>query len=183
VKPLKLLRIALLGSALATLAACDGPRSAEEAASEQDVRTKANRQRLGRFARVDGFARLYLGESLAPAELGKLANKSEAAVVEALVSRAEYKQRFALRVGAFLDRRAPEDPASAGPTGLDPAAPLADTLKTNEQADRFARWLTRELAPRIADDLVKEHGKSFAQMTYRELLDTIRNASADRGQP
>jgi hypothetical protein len=179
----RLLRIALLVSSMLALAACEGSRATDESVSEQDVRTKANRQRLARFARVDGFARLYLGESLAPADLAKLANKSEAAVVDSLVSRAQYNQRFALRVGAFLDNRAPENPASAGPAGLDPAAPLADTLKSNEKAEGFARWLARELAPRIADDFVKEHGKSFAQMTYRELLDAIRKASAERGQP
>lgn len=95
----------LLASSLLALAACEGSHAGEESVSEQDVRVKANRQRLARFARVDGFARLYLGESLAPAELAKLANKSEAAVVEALTSRAQYKQRFALRVGAFLDNR------------------------------------------------------------------------------
>ena len=175
---MRALRCALLLSVLA-VTACEGSRSGEESSSEQEIRTKASRQRLARFARVDAVARLYLGESLSPAELGKLASKSEAAVVDALVARAQYKQRFALRVGSFLDNRLPEDPAFAGPAGLDPSAPLSDSLRTKEKADRFARWLVSELAPRIADDFVKEHAKTLAQMSYRELLDEIRKASAN----
>ena len=175
-------RSLLFAAALLCLApACTDADSTSTGWSEINERTNARRAQLARLQRVDALARLYVGHELRRDELLALGAKNEALVIDALVARPDFKTRFSGRVAEFMEANG-KKPTSQS---LDAAKPLADAFagsaeKKKAEAQRFARWLVRELAPRVADEVLAKHDAAFAQMTYRELLDVIRSASAER---
>jgi hypothetical protein len=175
-------RIAFFLSLLVLAPACadrDGTASAD---SEVTARTDARRVRLRRLASVDALARLYVGHELRRDELLALGTKSESAVIDALAGRSDFRPRYAARVGDFLTASG-KAPVS---TEVDPGKPIADAFggaARKAEADRFARWLVQTLAPLVASEVIAKNEATLAQMTYRELLDTVRRASEPARRP
>ncbi len=160
--------------------ACANDDATSEASSEVNARTTARRAQLARLQRVDALARLYVGHELDRKELRGLGSKNEAAVIEELVKRPDFKTRFSGRLAEFMETNG-KKPTSRD---VDPNAPLVDAFSgageaKKAEAQRFGRWLVRELAPRVADELLAKHDGQLAEMTYKELLDAIRTFSAN----
>jgi hypothetical protein len=169
-KPSSLLCMLLI--AIAAPACAD--RDDSGSTSESEVRTSAHRSRLARLSNVDALARLYVGHELRRDELLALGSKSEGAVIDALAARADFTERYIARIAEFsiASGHAPTSKAA------DPQKPLVDAFDGKKaDADRFARWLTQSLAPRVASDVIAKNEATLAQMTYRDLLDTIRRSS------
>lgn len=176
----RLLTLLLVSSiAIVGTAACTDKKDDSSSSIDSDIssRTDARRARIARLTKVNAVARLYVGHDLASEELHGLLTKNEAAVLDALVARPDFKTRFAARVADF-DKESGLVSATPRNAALDPTAPLADAFGGKKpEADKFARWLTRNLAPRVADELFATN-PAFGDMTYRDALETIRKASA-----
>lgn len=164
-------------------AACtDKKDDASSVDSDVSSRTNARRARIARLSKVNAVARLYVGHELKNEELHGLLTKNEAAVIDALVLHPDFKTRYAARVSDF-DKESGLASFPPSRSALDPAAPLADAFGGKKpEADKFARWLTRNLAPLVADELLAKN-PAFGDMTYRDVLETIRKASAKAVRP
>jgi hypothetical protein len=160
------------------VAACDD--AAAPASSSEDpitARTDARRARLQRLARIDALARLYVGHELARRELLALGGKNEATVISDLAARPDFRTRCSERVGEFLAA----DGRGATNKAVDPDAPVAAAFEDKADAERFARWLVRTVAPLAAEEVIAGTGKAIDQLTYREILDAARAASETAG--
>jgi hypothetical protein len=153
------------------LVACAEP---SEERSESSLSATPERVRLERLARADALARLYIGRSLRPAELAPLARDTEPAIVEALARRPEFGARFAARLGDYASAYA----LAPRSESVDPTASLIDVFGGDRaEAGRFAYWLFRTLAPLHAEARLPTEQTRLAEMTYRELLETLRRPS------
>ena len=176
----RLLTLLLVSSMSIGVTACadkkdDGSSSSID--SDISSRTDARRARIARLTKVNAVARLYVGHELASEELHGLLTKNEAAVLDALAAHPDFKTRYAARVADF-DKESGLASAAPRNAAIDPSAPLADAFGGKKaEADKFARWLTRNLAPLVADELLAKN-PAFGDMTYRDALETIRKASA-----
>lgn len=151
---------------LLLLLAAPACQPADGTSSSEHAVTDDRRARLARLSKVDALARLYLGHELDRSSLVALGTKSTTGVVDDLVKRPDFKRGLEARAADFSGSTRP----------LDPNAMLGDSLGAD--APRFANWLVNGLAPLAATEIVKENGRNFPKMTYRELLDTIRAASS-----
>ncbi len=172
--------LASFAFACSILAACADKEPAPEdditVSNEVRGRTDGRRARITQLAKVDAVARLYMGHDLARTDLLSLGAKNEAAVIDALTARPDFRTRYAARVADFL---AADGHAALTPATIPPDR-LADAFGGDAtRAERFARWLVRSQAPLVADDLTARH--DFKTMTYRELLDAIRVTATARG--
>jgi hypothetical protein len=153
------------------LVACTEPSGEERSVSS--LAATPRRARLERLARADALARLYIGRSLRPAELASLTD-SEAAIVEALARRPEFGARFAARLGDYASAYA----LAPRSESVDPTVPLIDVFGGDRaEAGRFASWLFRTLAPLHAEARLPTEHTRLGEMTYRELLETLRRPS------
>ncbi len=178
----------LAAVALSALAAAcsETPNDAndEVVSSEIRGRTDGRRARLAALANVDAVARLYVGHELTRSDLLALGAKPEKVVLDSLAARPDFRARHAARIadfrateGAHRPAEAPESPAAT------PPELLVDAFDGDERdAERFASWLARTVAPLTAEAVIAEHHASFKRMTYRELLDAIRSKSQRDGR-
>lgn len=158
----------LLPLTVMVLAGCS-ERPESTGSAESSLSSSPRGARLSRLAAVDALARLYVGHSLKRDELLALGGASEQGVIDALEARPDFLQQYATRLGTF---------GSAASSVVDPRAPIADVFGGEvADAERFARWLIRELAPAAADAVLAKHDAVLGHMTYVELLDALRSAS------
>jgi len=178
-------RLLLLSLLTLALAACADKNADTSSSVDSDVtaRTDARRARIARLSNVNAVARLYVGHELTRDELHGLLTKNEAAVLDAMIAHPDFKTRFAGRLAEF-NKETGLRSTGAQNASLDPSGPLADVFGgKKDQAERFAKWLTRSLAPIVAEEIFATSTAQLGEMTYRDLLETVRKASVKAVRP